>query len=249
MFIGIKPMKKLAFATALLGAGLVAQSAQASAYVDYYETNPAKSSLTITLSGACSAKITIPVTQVSYGSRYYDNVVPGTVDTNSSYSYLEVETGDSDISVDAYNYAQSSGEKISHSVKKGKRSLAFNIVGSGYWDVQAEFESLANGTYDSQIKCKDGLSLQDQMVPGWETYYDARGEKAGGSLSHTNIVSEPVAGTYKAKFSSSGTIKMPSQCALKGVLDSTDFSLVCTPAKTIKIKMAFSASGTSSVNW
>ncbi len=55
-------MKKLAIVTALLGAGIAAQSAQAvplmsgTSSLYYYENNPAKSSFTITLSGVCSRR-------------------------------------------------------------------------------------------------------------------------------------------------------------------------------------------------
>jgi len=238
-------MKKLIISSAaLLGASVMTSSAYAAMHAaGYVENSPQKASITITLSGACSANITLPVMSVEYGTYYFDNDVPGTVDKDSSSAYLHFFTADSDISVIAHSETESRGEKISERVKNDKRAIAFNIVGSD--NEHANFSSLANGDYDSQIKCKDGLSLQSQ-IPGWDAWYDGRGEKVSGSLSHTNSVSEPSVGTYKAKFSSSGTLEIPGQCVLKGVLGSADYSVVCAPSKSIKIKLTASASGTSS---
>ena len=230
---------------AVLGASVIACSAQAGSYgYDYEENSPQKASLTITLSGACSAKIDVPVTSVEYGNSYSDDDVAGQIDKDSSYTDLDFYTSDGSIRVNAYNYAESAGEKITEKVAKGKRSLSFNIVGGGYWDIQATFSSLANGTYDSQIKCKDGGTLQQQMMPWWGPYYDARGNKVSGSLTHSNSTSDPSTGTYKAKFSSTGTMQVPGQCALKGAL-SSDYSFVCTPSKKITIKVTATAQGTS----
>lgn len=129
-------------------------------------------------------------------------------------------------------------------MKKGKRSIGFNIVGGGYWGTQANFNSLANGGYDNQITCKDGGTLQQQMLPGWAPYYDAHGNKVRGSLTHSNSTSDPSTGTYKAKFTSVGTMQVPSQCTLKGSLGA-DYSMVCTPEKKITIKITATAQGDS----
>ncbi len=232
---------------ALLSASVIACSAQAGSYgYDYEENSPQKASLTITLSGACSAKIDVPVTSVEYSNSYNDNNVAGQIDKDSSYADLYFYTSDGSIRVNAYNYTESAGEKITEKVAKGKRSLSFNIVGGGYWDIQATFSSLANGTYDSQIKCKDGGTLQQQMMPGWGTYYDGRGNKVSGSLTHSNSTSNPATGTYKAKFSSTGTMQVPGQCALKGTLGS-DYSFVCAPSKKITIKVTATAQGDSTL--
>ena len=233
---------------ALLSASVIACSAQAGSYdYDYEENSPQKASLTITLSGACSAKIDVPVTSVEYSNSYSDNNVAGQIDKDSSYADLDFYTSDGSIRVNAFNYAGSAGEKITEKVAKGKRSLSFNIVGGGYWDIQATFSSLANGTYDSQIKCKDGGTLQQQMMPGWGPYYDARGNKVSGSLTHSNSTSDPSTGTYKVKFSSTGTMQVPGQCALKGTLGS-DYSFVCAPSKKITIKVTATAQGTSTLD-
>lgn len=232
---------------AVLGASVIACSAQAGSYsYDYEENSPQKASLTITLSGACSAKIDVPVTSVEYGNSYRDNNVAGQIDKNSSNAYFGFYTSGGSVGVYAYNYAESAGEKVTEKVKSGKRSVSFNIVGSGYWDVQAYFNSLAGGGYDSQIKCKDGGTLQQQMMPGWNPYYDARGNKVSGSLTHSNSTSDPSTGTYKVKFSSTGTMQVPSQCALKGTLGA-DYSFVCAPAKKITIKVTATAQGTSAL--
>ena len=232
---------------AVLGASVIACSAQAGSYSYYYEENsPQKASLTITLSGACSAKIDVPVTKVDYGNEYSDNTTAGQIDKDSSYAHFDFNTSDGSINVYAYNYAESSGEKLTEKVAKGKRSVSFNIVGSGYWDVQAYFYSLAGGAYDSQIKCKDGGTLQQQMMPGWLPHYDARGNKVSGSLTHSNSTSDPSTGTYKVKFSSTGTMQVPSQCALKGTLGS-DYSFVCAPSKKITIKVTATAQGDSTL--
>ncbi|MEZ5493759.1 MAG: hypothetical protein R3E61_03995 [Pseudomonadales bacterium] len=234
----------------MLGASVIACSAQAgysSSYsYDYEENSPQKASLTISLSGDCSAKIDLPVTKVDYGNEYSDNNVAGQIDKDSSYAYFNFLTSDSDIYVAAFNYAESAGEKVTEKVKGGKRSVSFNIVGSGYWDVQAYFDSLAGGGYDSQIKCKDGGTLQQQMMPGWGPYYDARGNKVSGSLTHSNSTSDPSTGTYKVKFSSTGTMQAPGQCALKGTLGS-DYSFVCAPSKKITIKVTATAQGDSTL--
>lgn len=232
---------------ALLSASVIACSAQAGSYdYDYEENSPQKASLTITLSGACSAKIDVPVTSVEYHNSYSDDDVAGQIDKDSSYAEFNFYTSDGSIRVNAYNYAESAGEKITEKVAKGKRSLSFNIVGGGYWDIQATFSSLANGTYDSQIKCKDGGTLQQQMMPGWNPYYDARGNKVSGSLTHSNSTSDPSTGTYKVKFSSTGTMQVPGQCALKGTLGS-DYSFVCAPSKKITIKVTATAQGDSTL--
>lgn len=243
-------MRKLTIGSvALFAASVMATSVQAkTGYTfDYAENNPENASLTITLSGACSAKINIPVTRVDYSNRYSDDDVPGQIDKDSSNAYFDFETSDSDISVNAFNDIESMGEKLTEKVKNGKRSLSFNIVGGGYWDVQANFDSLAGGAYDSQIKCKDGGTLQDQMMPGWSSSYDARGEKVSGSLTHSNSTSDPSTGTYKVKFVSTGTLNAPNQCALKGTLGSADYSFVCTPAKKITVKVTATAQGTSTM--
>lgn len=233
---------------ALLSASVIACSAQAGSYsYDYEENSPQKASLTISLSGACSAKIDVPVTKVVYGNGYSDNTTAGQIDKDSSYAYFDFNTSDGSVRVNASNYAESAGEKITEKVAKGKRSLSFNIVGGGYWDIQAYFYSLAGGGYDSQIKCKDGGTLQQQMMPGWGPYYDARGNKVSGSLTHSNSTSNPATGTYKAKFSSSGTLQVPGQCALKGVL-AGDYSFVCAPSKKITIKVTATAQGTSQLD-
>lgn len=235
--------KSIISSAAVLSASLIACAAQASNYsYDYVENGPQKASLTITLSGACSAKIEVPVTKVDYGNRYSDDITAGQIDRDSIYAYFEFVTGDGDISVYAYNYAESSGEKLTEKVKSGKRSMSFNIVGSGYWDEQAYFSSLASGAYDSQIKCKDGGTLQQQMMPSWNPYYDARGNKVSGSLTHSNSTSNTLTGTYKVKFTSTGTMQVPGQC--KGTLGDT-YSLVCTPEKKITIKVTATAQGTS----
>jgi hypothetical protein len=232
---------------AVLGASVIACSAQAGSYsYDYEENSPQKASLTITLSGACSAKIDVPVIEVDYGNSYSDDDVAGQIDKDSSYAYFNFDTNDGSVSVNAYNYAESAGEKVTEKVKSGKRSVSFNIVGGGYWDVQAYFYSLAGGGYDSQIKCKDGGTLQQQMMPGWGPYYDARGNKVSGSLTHSNSTSDPSTGTYKVKFSSTGTMQVPGQCALKGTLGS-DYSFVCAPSKKITIKVTATAQGTSTL--
>lgn len=244
-------MKKLMIHSvqgAVLGASIIACSVQAKTAdysYDYVENSPQKASLTIVLSGACSAKIDIPVTLVSYGNSYSDNDVAGQIDEDSSYAYFNFLTGDSTVYVNAYNYAESAGEKVTEKVKGGKRSVSFNIVGGGYWDAQARFSSLASGAYDSQIHCKDGNTLQDQMA-GWDPSYDARGEKVSGSLTHSNSTSDPSTGTYKMKFTSTGTLGVPSHCALKGnLLGGSDYSFVCTPAKKITIKVTATAQGDS----
>ena len=243
-------MKKMMIRSAqcaVLGASVIACSAQAGSYsYDYEENSPQKASLTITLSGACSAKIDVPVTSVEYHNSYSDDDVAGQIDKDSSYAEFNFYTSDGSISVNAYNYAESAGEKVTEKVKSGKRSVSFNIVGGGYWGVQAYFDSLAGGAYDSQIKCKDGGTLQQQMMPGWGPYarYDARGNKVSGSLTHSNSTSDPSTGTYKVKFSSTGTMQVPGQCALKGAL-SSDYSFVCTPSKKITIKVTATAQGTS----
>ncbi len=232
----------------MLGASVIACSAQAGSYsYDYEENSPQKASLTITLSGACSAKIDVPVTSVEYGNSYSDDDVAGQIDKDSSYAYFDFNTSDGSVSVNAYNYAESAGEKVTEKVKSGKRSVSFNIVGGGYWSVQAYFDSLAGGAYDSQIKCKDGGTLQQQMMPGWGPYYDARGNKVSGSLTHSNSTSDPSTGTYKVKFSSTGTMQVPGQCALKGTLGS-DYSFVCAPSKKITIKVTATAQGTSQLD-
>ena len=240
-------MKKMMIRSAqcaVLGASVLACSVQAAThYHDYEENNPQKASLTITLSGACSGKIDVPVTEVDYGNEYSDDTTPGQIDKDSSYAYFNFYTG-SNFGVNAYNYAESAGEKVTEKVKGGNRSVSFNIVGGGYWDIQTYFNSLAGGAYDSQIKCKDGLTLQQQMMPGWSPYYDARGNKVSGSLTHSNSTSNPATGTYKVKFSSAGTMQVPGQCALKGTL-SGDYSFVCTPSKKITIKVTATAQGTS----
>ena len=233
---------------AVLGASVIACSAQAGSYsYDYEENSPQKASLTITLSGACSAKIDVPVTKVYYGNEYSDNTTAGQIDKDSSYAEFNFYTNDGSVSVNAYNYAESAGEKVTEKVKSGKRSVSFNIVGGGYWDVQAYFDSLAGGAYDSQIKCKDGGTLQQQMMPWWGPYYDARGNKVSGSLTHSNSTSDPSTGTYKVKFSSTGTMQVPGQCALKGTLGS-DYSFVCAPSKKITIKVTATAQGTSTLD-
>ena len=235
---------------ALLSASVIACSAQAGSYgYDYEENSPQKASLTITLSGACSAKIDVPVTSVEYHNSYSDDDVAGQIDKDSSYAEFNFYTSDGSISVNAYNYAESAGEKVTEKVKSGKRSVSFNIVGGGYWGVQAYFDSLAGGAYDSQIKCKDGGTLQQQMMPGWGPYarYDGRGNKVSGSLTHSNSTSDPSTGTYKVKFSSTGTMQVPGQCALKGTLGS-DYSFVCAPSKKITIKVTATAQGTSTLD-
>ncbi len=235
---------------AVLGASVIACSAQAGSYsYDYEENSPQKASLTITLSGACSAKIDVPVTSVEYHNSYSDDDVAGQIDKDSSYAEFNFYTSDGSISVNAYNYAESAGEKVTEKVKSGKRSVSFNIVGGGYWGVQAYFDSLAGGAYDSQIKCKDGGTLQQQMMPGWGPYarYDGRGNKVSGSLTHSNSTSDPSTGTYKVKFSSTGTMQVPGQCALKGTLGS-DYSFVCAPSKKITIKVTATAQGTSTLD-
>lgn len=232
---------------AVLGASVIACSAQAGSYsYDYEENSPQKASLTISLSGACSAKIDVPVTKVVYGNQYSDNTTAGQIDKDSSSAYFDFDTNDGSVSVNANNYAESAGEKVTEKVKSGKRSVSFNIVGGGYWDVQAYFDSLAGGAYDSQIKCKDGGTLQQQMMPGWGPYYDARGNKVSGSLTHSNSTSDPSTGTYKVKFSSTGTMQVPGQCALKGTLGS-DYSFVCAPSKKITIKVTATAQGDSTL--
>lgn len=231
---------------ALLGASLATGSAEAAYHsTGYQAANPAKSSFVVQLSGACKGKIELPVTAVLYSNSYYDDNTPGQVDKDRSYAYLDFKTNDSYINVSAYNYAESAGEKITESVKKGRLSIGFNVVGGGYWDIQAYFESLAGGAYDSKITCKDGGTLQQQIMPNWDPYYDARGNKVSGSLTHSNSTSDPSTGTYKAKFTSTGTMQVPSQCGLKGVLGSADYSLVCTPSKKITIKVTATAQGDS----
>lgn len=242
-------MKKLTIGSmALLGMSVMATSVQANDYyVDYSEAPPAKASLNITLSGACSAKINVPVVRVEYGSSYSDNDASGILDKNSSQAYLNFKTADNSMYVAAFNGSDSLGQKISQSVKKGTRSVSANFVGTGYYDVQAIFDSLASGGYDSQIKCKDGLTLQQQMMPSWTSYYDAMGNKTSGSIVHTNATSNASVGSYKAKFTSTGNMETPSQCVLKGVLNSTDYSFVCTQAKRITIKVTATAQGDSTL--
>lgn len=235
-------MKKLAFATALLGAGLVAQSAQAaSSSVYYFEDNPATSSYVITLSGECSGKIELPVSQVYYGRSF--DYTGNVIDVGTPYSQVYFYTSDSSIYSYGYHYSSVPGDKLTESVKNGKSSLSFAAkTGAAY----PYFYSLANGSYDSQITCKNGETLSQHLL-GYDPYisYDAPSFKAQASLTHTHSTGSPGQGEYKAKFSSSGEIELPGQCTVKGDLFIADYSVVCAPAKTIKIKVVASASGTS----
>lgn len=232
-------MKKLAIVTALLGAGVAAQSAQAAtSYLYYYENNPAKSSYTITLSGECSGKIELPVTQVYYGRQY--DYTGNVIDRDGSYSQVYFYTNDNSIYSYGENYAYITGYKHTESVKNGKLSLNMKAKTG---DAYPYFYSLEEGAYDSQITCKDGQTLSQHLF-GWDTY-DAPSFKAQATLSHTNSTDAPGTGEYKAKFSSTGEIEQPGQCTIKGDLFSADYSLTCSPPKTIKIKVAASAEGTS----
>jgi hypothetical protein len=247
MFIGIKLMKKLAFATALLGAGLIAQSAQAAVIPSvtsslyYVENNPANSSYTITLSGECSGKITLPVTRVSYGRQY--DYTGSIIDRDGSYGEVYFYTDDSDIYAYGENEGYIAGDKLTESVKKGQLSLKM-LVKSGY--AYPNMRSLEDGFYNNRITCKSGLTLAETLID-WNTYisYDAPSFKSIASLSHTNSIAAPNTGKYKAKFFATGEIEQPGQCTIKGELFSVDYSLVCAPPKVIKVKVAASASGTS----
>lgn len=235
-------MKKLAFVTALLGAGVVAQSANAAtSYLYYYQNNPENASFTITLSGECSGKIELPVTEVSYGRQYDHN--GGVIERDGSYGEVYFYTNDGNIYAGGYNYGYIPGEKHTESVKKSKLSLNM-LIKSG--NAYPNLYSLEDGAYDSQITCKNGLTLAQTLID-WDPYisYDAPSFKSMASLSHTNSTSNPNAGEYKAKFSATGEIEQPGQCTIKGELFSADYSLVCSPVKTIKVKVAASAQGTS----
>ena len=236
-------MKKLAFVTALLGAGVVAQSAQAAtSYLYYFENNPANSSFTITLSGECSGKIELPVTQVYYGRQY--DYTGSVIDRDGSYSQVYFYTNDGSIYSYGENNGYVTGDKHSEAVKNGKLSLSM-LVKSG--NAYPYLNSLEEGSYDSQITCKDGQTLSQHLVGGWDTYisYDAPSFKTTATLTHTNSTDSPATGEYKAKFSASGEIEQPGQCTIKGELFTTEYSLVCAPPKVIKLKIAASASGTS----
>lgn len=240
-------MKKLAIVTALLGAGIAAQSAQAiplmtgTSSIDYYENNPAKSSFTITLSGECSGKIELPVTQVYY-SRDYD-YTGGTIDRDGMSSEVYIYTNNGNMYAYGSNYGYVPGDKLSESVKNDKFSLNM-LVKSG--NAYPYIYGLEDGDYDSLITCKSGLTL-DQTLIDWDPYFEtyAASYKSQASLSHTHTVSSPGTGEYKVKFSASGEMQQQGQCTIKGDLFSADYSLVCAPPKSIKIKVAASAEGTS----
>lgn len=235
-------MKKLAIVTALLGAGVAAQPAQAAiSYLYYFENNPAKSSYTITLSGECSGKIELPVTQVYYGRQY--DYTGNVIDRDGSYSQVYFYTNNVNIYSYGENYAYIPGEKHAESVKNGKLSLNMRVkTGSAY----PYLYGLDGGAYDSQITCKDGQTLSQHLFD-WGTYisYDAPSFKSQAVFSHTNSADAPGTGEYKAKFSATGEIEQPGQCTIKGELFSADYSLTCSPPKTIKVKVAASAEGTS----
>ena len=235
-------MKKLAFVTALLGAGVVAQSAQAAtSYLYYFENNPTNSSFTITLSGECSGKIELPVTQVYYGRQY--DYTGSVIDRDGSESSVYFYTNDGNIYSYGYNYAYVPGYKHTESVKNGKLSL--NMLAKND-DAYPYLYSLEDGAYDSQITCKSGLTLA-QTLMDWDPYINdyATSFKSQSSFSHTNSTSEPATGEYIAKYSASGELQQPGACTIKGELFTADYSLTCAPVKTIKVKVTASASGTS----
>jgi hypothetical protein len=238
-------MKKLAFVTALLGAGVVAQSASAAtSYMYYYQNNPENASFTITLSGECSGKIELPVTEVYYGRQYdYNGTV---IERDGAYSQVYFYTNNGSIYAYGENYGYIPGDKHTESVKNGKLSLNM-LVKNG--NAYPYFYNLEDGAYDSQITCKSGLTLAQTLID-WNSYisYDAPSFKTMASLSHTNSTSNSNVGEYKAKFSATGEIEQPGQCTIKGELFSSDYSLVCSPVKTIKVKVAASASGTSQLD-
>ena len=148
-------MKKLAIVTALLGAGIAAQSAQAvplmsgTSSLYYYENNPAKSSFTITLSGECSGKIELPVTQVYY-SRSYD-YTGGTIDRDGSYIGVDFYTNDGNIYTGGSSYGYVPGDKLSESVKNDKLSLSM-LVKSG--NAYAYLYSLEDGFMTASLPVK-----------------------------------------------------------------------------------------------
>ena len=239
-------MKKLAFATALLGAGLIAQSAHAvpimsSSSQFYFENNPATSSYVITLSGECSGKIELPVSQVYYGRSF--DYAGSIIDAGSPYSQVYFYTPDPFVYSYGEHYSTVPGEKLTESVKNGKLSLNILAKTGGAYPY---FYSLDDGGYDSQITCKNGQTLSQHLL-GSDPYisYDAPSFKAQASVIHTHSTGSPGTGEYKAKFSSSGEIELPGECTVKGDLFSADYSVKCAPAKTIKIKVVASASGTS----
>ena len=235
-------MKKFIVLTSLLGAAIAAQSASAaSSYLYYVENAPVKSSYTITLSGECSGKITKPVSSVSYGRGY--DYTGGVVDRGGSHGEVTINTPDDFIQANGVADGSFPGDKLSETVKKGKLSLNL-LVKSRY--ATSIFRTLADGTYDAQITCKDSQTLSQHLLGDYPSINtDAPSFKAMASLSHTNLISSPDTGVYKAKVSVSGEITLQGQCAAKGTLFSADYSLVCGPAKTIKVKIVASAEGTS----
>lgn len=240
-------MKKLAFATALLGAGLVAQTAHADETgFTYYLPGATleNASYTITLSGECSGKITLPVTNFTYG-RYYA-YTGNAIDRDGSEVSFDINTSDNSIYADGNTDAYAPEDKHSEVVKNGKLTLKNTF--KGLYSADSYFYSLAGGGYDSQITCKNGQPLSSNLQ-GWDAYINsyASSYKAQATLSHVHPIDNPSNADFKFKYTASGILDQKGACTVKGTLFSPEYSVTCAQPKKIGVKIAVIASGVS--NW
>ena len=235
-------MRKFAV-PALLGAMFLSQAANAAveSFNYYFDGTPEKSSFTITLSGQCSGKITLPVTYVEYGRGYeYDG---SGIFRDEAGSGFGVYTG-ADIYVEADNEYEAPQDTATETVKKGKRTIKMTATS----DVFVNLDDLDGGAFDSDIKCKDDLTLSRTLL-GWNADINggAKPLSMKGTLQHTNETegSGPLTGEFAVKASVSGILEQPSQCTTTGEFPGGDYSVKCGQPKTINIKVAVSASGES----
>lgn len=209
--------------------------------VRYYQNNPDGGQLIIELSGACSGKIKKPITRVTYG-RVID-FTGNSIDRDGANAGIAFITGDSEISAVGFNSGYLSGEQFTESVKDNTRYLTFTSRN----DVTAYFKSLAYGSYDDKITCKDGKSLGQQVLH-WGAVLNRFQKKTSlVSVKHTNSIDNPLIGQYKAKLVTSGTLGLPGQCGVNGSLFNGEYQFTCSPPKAIRVKVSATAEGSSTM--
>lgn len=226
--------------------------------------------LTVTFSGECKGKVTVPVTGFDYSTWY--NVDGGKVQLDSLGSSGSVYVNDqSTPPVKEHilmfdNYVGSPEDKFTQSLKKDL--FKFNTVTKSR-NAHIHLDMIDT----SSVTCKSG-TLQSHLVyytdtsttPPTEYAYDLElnGEsttyKDSFNLSHQNAVvvqpappqapanpipALPVPGEYKLTGSFSGVIYQPGTCTTKGEtsVDSTEYSLTCAQPSKISVKVQLKGKG------